>query len=273
MLVSRDAERYGQLASWAKWEIILMYLQTEALVLKTVDFSESSLVLTLFSRNHGKIRALAKGGRRIKGPFEFALDLMAHILVTYIPKRGDVLDLLTESKLVRRFRPGRGNFGGMYAGFYLIELLNEMTIEQEPMPELFDAAVVALSQLMAEKPVMPIVMRFEWQLLELTGHFPSFDFCVHCDDEIDHTQRRIAFGHIDGGVVCPNCLPGTRQVSVITPELIHAIRQVGQNNKDNDGKAVFDPSQQGPMRALLNQYISHLIGKRPVMFDYFKKMS
>ena len=248
-----------------------MYLQTEAIVLKTVDFSESSLVLTLFSRNQGKIRALAKGGRRIKGPFESALDLMAHILVTYIPKRGDVLDLLTESKLVRRFRPGRDNFGGMYAGFYLIELLNEMTIEQEPMPELFDTVVDALSQLMAKKPVMPIVMRFEWQLLELTGHFPSFDFCVHCDSEIDHTQGRIAFGHLGGGVVCPNCLLGTQQVSVITPELIWEIRQISGEFDENE--PVFALSQQGAMRALLNQYICHLIGKRPVMFDYFKKMS
>jgi len=251
-----------------------MYIQTEAIILQKVDFSESSLVLTLFSRNQGKIHALAKGGRRIKGPFESALDLMSHILVTYIPKRGDALDLLTESKLVRRFRPTGENFGGMYAGFYLIELLNEMTIEQEPMPELFDVAVTSLSQLMAEKPVMAIVMRFEWQLLELAGHFPSFDFCVHCDGEIDHTQQRIAFGHLDGGVVCPNCLPGTQQVSVITLELIQAIRQIRQLSETNDEhEFVFASTQQGAMRALLNQYISHLIGKRPVMFDYFKKMN
>ena len=245
-----------------------MYLQTEALVLKTVDFSESSLVLTLLTRNHGKIQGLAKGGRRLKGPFESALDLMSHILVTYIPKRGDALDLLTESKLVRRFRPTRENYGGMYAGLYLIELVNEMTIEQEPTPELFDVAVAALSQLMAGQPAMPVVMRFEWQLLEQTGHFPSLDVCVHCDGEIDPALQRIAFGHFDGGVVCPNCRPGTRQVSIITPELIRAIRQIN----GNEDEAECHPSQQGAMRALLNQYVSHLIGKRPVMFDYFRRM-
>ena len=194
---------------------------------------------------------------------------MAHLLVTYIPKRGDALDLLTESKLVRRFRPTGDNFGGMYAGFYLIELLNAMTIEQEPMPELFDRAVMALSHLMTGKSVMPMVMRFEWQLLEQAGHFPSLDFCVHCDGPRDLTQRRIAFGHLDGGVVCPNCLPGTQQVSFITPELIRAIRQIC---REEDVHAVMDPSQQGAMRALLNEYLSHLIGKRPVMFDYFNKM-
>jgi DNA repair protein RecO (recombination protein O) len=254
-----------------------MYLQSEAIVLKKVDFSESSLVLTLFSRNSGKIRALAKGGRRIKGPFESALDLMSQILITYIPKRGDVLDLLTESKLVQRFRPSRDNFGGMYAGFYLIELLNEMTIEQEPIPELFDVAVETLSQLMTSKPVMPIVMRCEWQLLKLTGHFPALDFCVHCDGEIDLTQRRIAFGHLDGGVVCPNCLPGTRQVSIIAPELIQAISRIMQSAEcraqSEEENSVLDIQQSASeMRALLNQYICHLIGKRPGMFGYFRNM-
>ena len=280
MQVSRDAERYGQLASWAKWAIILMYLQTEALVLKTVDFSESSLVLTLLTREYGKIRALAKGGRRLKNPFESALDLMSHILVTYIPKRGDVLDLLTESKLVRRFRPTRENYGGMYAGLYLIELLNEMTIEQEPVPELFDVTVEALTQLIDGKSVMPVVMRFEWQLLELTGHFPSLDFCVHCDAAIDHNARRIAFAHLDGGVVCPDCRPGTQQVSIIKPDLIAAIKWVasgeGRGTRDEGREAISEESlatrnsqlATTQMRALLNQYISHLIGKRPVMLDY-----
>ena len=246
-----------------------MYVQTEALVLKTVDFSETSLVLTLFSRDCGKIRALAKGGRRIKGPFESALDLMSHVLVTYIPKRGDALDLLTESKLVRRFRPTQANFGGMYAGFYLIELLNEMTIEQEPMPELFDVAVDALSQLIDGKAVMPVLMRFEWQLLELAGHFPLLDGCVLCGDEIDLSQSRIAFGHLDGGVVCPRCRVGAKQVSMITPGLVRAIEQLRDSD---DAESVFDSTQQGPMRALLNQYISHLIDKRPVMFGYLGKM-
>jgi len=248
-----------------------MFLQSQAIVLKTVDFSESSLVVTLFSRNFGKIRALAKGGRRLKGPFETALDLMSHILVTFIPKRSDTLDLLTESKLLRRFRPTQENFGGLYAGYYLIELLHETTIEQEPMPELFDAAVETLSLLMTGQSVMPVVMRFEWQLLELTGHFPSLDDCVVCGNEIDLTQQRIAFGHIDGGVICPNCRPGTQQVSIVTPELIQEIQQlaVGRRQSAVDREKLEHGSS---MRVLLNRHISHLIGKRPEMFDYFKTM-
>jgi len=245
-----------------------MYQKTEAIVLKTIDFSETSLVLTLFSRDFGKIRALAKGGRRIKGPFESALDLMSHLLITYIPKRGDTLDLLTESKLIRRFRPNRQNFSGLYAGYYVIELLNEMTIEQQPAPELFDLATETLCHLENGQPVMPTLMRFEWLTLEWTGHFPSLDVCVGCGCEMEMSQKRIAFGHIDGGVLCPACRPGATQVSFVSPETLQAAVRLAMS--DENEIPPLDQSTRGEMRALLNQYISHLIGKRPAMYKYLK---
>ena len=82
--------------------------QATALVLRTVDFSESSLVVTLFTREFGKIGALAKGARRLKGPFESALDLLALCRIVFLRKSSDALDLLTEAKLERRFRPFEG---------------------------------------------------------------------------------------------------------------------------------------------------------------------
>ncbi len=76
-----------------------------ALVLKVVEFSETSSVVTLFTREFGKIHALAKGARRPKGPFESALDLLALCRIVFLRKSSGALDLLTEAKLERRFRP------------------------------------------------------------------------------------------------------------------------------------------------------------------------
>jgi len=75
-----------------------------AIVLRSVDFSESSSVVTLFTREFGKIHALAKGARRPKGPFEGALDLLALCRIVFLRKSSGALDLLTEAKLERRLR-------------------------------------------------------------------------------------------------------------------------------------------------------------------------
>jgi DNA repair protein RecO (recombination protein O) len=69
--------------------------KSPAIVLRVVDWSETSSVVTLFTREFGKVRGLAKGARRPKGPFESALDLLAVCRVVFIRKSSDALDLLT----------------------------------------------------------------------------------------------------------------------------------------------------------------------------------
>ena len=79
--------------------------KAEGLILRVTDFSETSRIVVLFTREFGKISALAKGGRRLKGPFESALDLLATCQIVFLRKNTSGLDLLTEAKLVTRFRP------------------------------------------------------------------------------------------------------------------------------------------------------------------------
>ena len=78
--------------------------KTRAIVLKLVEFSETSCVVTLFTEDFGKVGALAKGARRPKSAFEGALDLLALVRIVFLRKSSDALDLLTEAKLERRFR-------------------------------------------------------------------------------------------------------------------------------------------------------------------------
>ena len=126
--------------------------KASALVLRLVDFSETSSVVTLFTREFGKVQALAKGGRRPKGPFESALDLLALCRIVFLRKSSDALDLLTEAKLERRFRPPAGSLAALYAGYYLAELLGALTDNYDPHPELFDEADEALSALRRRRP-------------------------------------------------------------------------------------------------------------------------
>ena len=111
--------------------------KADALVVKSVYFSESSLILNVFTREMGKVRGIAKGARRLKNPFETSIDLLASIRLSFIKKNSDALDVFTEAKLRRRFRPRR-NLRGLYAGYYVAELLDFGTEDYEPFPT-FDA--------------------------------------------------------------------------------------------------------------------------------------
>ena len=124
-----------------------------AIVLRVVDFSETSLVVTLYTREFGKIGALVKGARRLKGPFESALDLLAVCRIVFLRKSSESLDLVTEAKLHRRFRPSGHDLAGLWGGYYVAELLDSLTQEGAVSAELFDLAEQTLDELAAEGPV------------------------------------------------------------------------------------------------------------------------
>ena len=121
--------------------------KASALVLRVIEFSETSAIVTLFTREFGKISGMAKGARRPKGPFEHALDLLAQCRIVFLRKSSGALDLLTEAKLERWFRPRGRDLASLYAGYYIAELLIELTHDYDPHLELYDAAVETLAGL------------------------------------------------------------------------------------------------------------------------------
>jgi DNA repair protein RecO (recombination protein O) len=245
---------------------------TDAVVLRTVDFSETSLVVTLYTRQFGKIEALAKGGRRLKGPFESSLDILARDSVVFIQKRGDVLDLLTESKLIRRFRVHSGNLAGTFGGYYIAELVHSFTANHDPMPALYDLTVKVLNQLEEGTLVMRTLTRFEGRLLQILGHAPSLGNCVDCGTAIPREPNdRIVFGTLDGGVLCPACLSGHRQTVTVTAETLDTWESlVNPRDRSEAWKHLsMSPQTLGAIRRLTNQYICALLGWKPRLHDWW----
>src|ERR1700733_1283729 len=98
-----------------------------ALVVRAVDWSETSRIATLWTREFGKVRVLAKGGRRLKSNFEVALDLLTVCGIVFLRKSSGGLDLLTEAQVNERFPRLRTDLWALYAGYYIAELLADWT--------------------------------------------------------------------------------------------------------------------------------------------------
>ena len=96
-------ERLTLLSPWGN--LAVPHEKTEAIVIRQADFSESSRVVTFFTRRFGKMSAVAKGAKRLKGPFDAALDLLTHCRIVFIRKSSSSLDILTEAQVIQRFRP------------------------------------------------------------------------------------------------------------------------------------------------------------------------
>lgn len=275
------ADRYASI--FVKIFDITSMENDDALVLRTVDFSETSLILTLFTKKFGKIEALAKGGRRLKGPFESALDILAQIRVTFLQKKGDALDLLTESKLVKRFHVTETNLAGLFGGYYLVELINLLTERDDPSPTIYELAVETLAQLETGVQIMRSLVRFEMGLLEATGQQPALDFCVQCGRTMptaSSPNHRVAFGHLEGGILCSGCATElkTQSTTPLTPVSVEALRILAQlgdmRDKSRHWKEIpVNKNVSGEIRGLMNRYVAHRIGRKPRVHDWLTFIS
>jgi DNA repair protein RecO (recombination protein O) len=241
--------------------------KTIAIVLRVVPFSETSVVTTLFTRDFGKISALAKGARRPKSPFEAALDLLSICRIVFLRKTSDALHLLTEARLERRFRAGQRQLQRLYAGLYVVELLGALTLEGSSYPRLYDAAADALGSLDGDADIAATLVRFEWRLLDQLGLRPSLDACVNCGGLVDETARW-GFSLPGGGLVCPRCRTGQRHVVQVSARARRLMRQLG----DEPATRPDEPAPWGEVRALVDQYITYLLGWKPRLQPYLKQL-
>jgi DNA repair protein RecO (recombination protein O) len=241
--------------------------KTEALVIRLADFSETSRVATLFTRDFGKISALAKGGKRLKGPFEAALDLLTHCRIVFLRKSSTSLDLLTEAQVISRFRPQGRSLARLYGGYYVAELLTGLTEEYDPHPVLFDAAVRTLARLASDEPPRPAVLRFELATLREIGQLPAVDECLRCGQPTD-TGGPFVFWVSQGGLLCASCRQREHNSVLIHPPTIAYFRRLADDDPVSAEAVAIPPQPQKELEHITTAAVSHVLGRRPKMIRY-----
>lgn len=236
--------------------------KSDALVIRLADFSESSRVVTLFTREFGKISCLAKGAKRLKSAFEAALDLLSECRVVFIHKSSTSLDLLTEAQLIRRFQPPSRSLNHLYGGYYIAELLNALTEEADPHALLYDAATDVLARLSSESPPQLHILRFELIALKEIGQLPDFETCTICHSPIEFSPKA-RFWVSQSGLICSECGRPEYQSTEIHPGSIALIRKLVATSDPLTDRVTASPQQIKEMRQIVTSAVCHVLGKRP----------
>ncbi|TWU37195.1 DNA repair protein RecO [Novipirellula artificiosorum] len=235
--------------------------QTVAIVLRTIEFSETSLVVTLFTRDFGRLSGLAKGARRPKGPFEGSLDLLSVCRVVVLRKSTDALDLLTEAKLHRRFRGAERSLPRVYAGYYVAEILRLLTDDHDPHADVYDLTLATLNQIDGVGDVGSSILYYEAQLLRLLGHAPGIDRCTECGADVEMSVPRIPFALSTGGVVCRRCASRHTGVISVQRSTLEQLKQLLDTETRPD--VLVTSRLYGELRAVMSRYIQTIVGKVP----------
>ena len=178
--------------------------KTQGFCIRRVDFSETSQVVTFYTRSEGLMRLVAKGSRRKKSATQGRIDLFACGEMVYIRKRPGTLNILAEFKLEELFDGLRRSLQQAYSAFYIAELLARGTHEGQGSSAFYDCCVGMLETLASGARADVSRMVFEAHFLDELGVVPQFGQCVECSGALPG-RGMVGYAVPRGGPLCREC--------------------------------------------------------------------
>jgi DNA repair protein RecO (recombination protein O) len=220
-----------------------MMVSTDAIVLRTVNYSETSIIATLYSKESGKIALIAKGARKPKSPFAAQLEPMNILHINYFHKDTRNIQLLKNSSFLENSMGIRENFDSLNYGLTVVEILDKLIQENDIDPIIFRLSIRTLSALRSAQINFNIVFSFFiLQLLVRLGFMPELNKCCNCSGNLETAK----FDEHRGELICKNCIHegkinfSSRTINLLKALLkthidhLHALKYDNQNLKELD---------------------------------------
>jgi DNA repair protein RecO (recombination protein O) len=242
--------------------------RTEAIVLKGYDYGEADRILTLYTPEQGKLRAIAKGVRRIKSRKAGHLDLFTR--ATLLIARGRQLDVVTQAETRESFQGMRNDLWRSAHAHYVAELVDSFGAEQLKNAALYDLTVTTMRRL-ATSPRLDLVVRlFEMHLLAMTGYQPQLHRCLKCDSaiepQINHFSSRM------GGILCPDCASADVAATAISVNALKVMRNLQTNESAVLQLTDVSEAVYRELEKRLQEYIVYRLEGRPRSVSFLDRL-
>lgn len=191
-------------------------VETEGLVLKSYGLAEADKIVVFLTQEHGLVRGVAKGAKRLKSKFGGSLEPFSIVRLTYFQKEDRELVSIQQSEIIKSFFEKAVQPNTFQKFAYLVELLNDFAPPSDPNERLYRMARVCLETSDEHhENISQMILYFELWLLKLGGYLPSWDKCDICKREL--TKPETTNLQINFHLACKNCRK-TRSEWTISPE-------------------------------------------------------
>ena len=230
-------------------------LRADAVVLRRHDLGEADRIVTVFTAQHGKVRAVAKGVRRPTSKLGGHLELFIHSQI--VLARGRNLDVITQAETVSSFLGLREDLWRASHAYYVAELLDRMTEDRAENLPLFRLLLATLDRVSSARRPDQAVRFFEMQVLGLLGYRPELRHCVQCRRDLD--PERVAFSSADGGVVCPECRPRCPGAKDISANAVKILRLYQTADWETTSRLRIGDDLTGTLEQCLREYLHYVV--------------
>jgi len=240
----------------------------EAVVLRHSDWGEADRLLWLFTRQMGKVRAIARGARKPRS--RKAGHLEPFTQVNLLLAQGREIWLVTQAETINAFAALRQDLNRWEYACYVVELLDRFTYEEGENRALYRLLVDTLSRLCLAADPQPVLRYYEVRLLDLVGFRPQLFQCAQCGREIQAEDQ--FFSAELGGVLCPDCGRGMQGARPVSMRALKYLRHFQRSGYAEAARARIAPDVMREMETLMEYYLTYLLERGLNTLAFIRRM-
>ena len=232
-----------------------LIVKTPAVVLRVRRLGESSKLVSLFSEDYGKLKAVAKGARKPKSKFGAALEVMNQVQVVCYLKPDRDLQTLSDCDPTHSASNLLGDLERLSLGSAACELVERLTLEGEPNKRIYRCLTGVLQGLEEVEPsrAEPLFWYFQIRMAEALGYQPQLEHCAACRQPLSGPW--LWFSPAAGGGVCSSCRhPSGHRVAGDSLRFLAGLQQLSAYRADTIPAA---PARSGEIRAMLRYFLEY----------------
>jgi DNA repair protein RecO (recombination protein O) len=230
-------------------------IRAVGVILRHSNFGEADRLLTIFTREMGKVRAIAKGVRKTRSRKAGHVEPFTRSNLQLA--RGRDLMILTQVEAIDVHPNFRDDLVLLGYASYLIELLDRATYDEEENRPLYNLIARSLTRLDRGDDPNLVSRYYELRLLDYVGFRPQLFTCTQCKNEIQPEDQ--FFSAVRGGVLCPKCGqrdPDARRISMLT---LKFLRHLQRSSYREAARATISPTVYNEMEILMYYYLTHTL--------------
>jgi DNA repair protein RecO (recombination protein O) len=235
--------------------------KAEGIVLRRHVIGEADRTLTLFTREHGKLRAVARGSRKITSRLGGRVEPLTH--GQFLLARGRSLDVVAQVEVIRAFPGIRDDLVRSGYAAYVAELVDRFLPERDRHVEVFDLVLRALAGLehADEEQAETGTLWFALRLASDLGYRPEVDACAECGKSLPRqaggSVAAWGFSPGVGGALCPSCAAGHAEVMRVAPGVLATCGYLLRTSLEQAGHLRVPSAQRRDLARLVQAHLEY----------------
>jgi DNA repair protein RecO (recombination protein O) len=246
--------------------------KSEAIILRTKDFGESDLIVTVFSSLFGTLKGVAKGARRSSKRFVNSLSIFSLVNLAFTERRSGDLVWIDSCELIDGFPGIRLDYNLLLKASYMVEVTETLFPLNVQSPEMFELLRFALDSVSNKRNTEEIMIIFQSRAMNIGGFGINVSKCSLCGRPYKGEGRAL-FHPPSGSIVCLSCEKESALTPGMDPDTVHILEQIQSHDLSLSNTLKCSEDIISELKRVLVTHIEHRLGKRLKSAKYIQPVS